>query len=267
MDFSYYVILVAVSAIIYAGITRFLQNKLVDRSKMEDLQKESKRLNEEYKKASESKNQARMDAVMKEQMELFPKMNKIMLSQFKPMIIIICIFFAVTWAVNQVNPTVEDDLIFKLYDDGSGCDKLAEDGIFTACVNMENENYGKWTATAKAMEGDKELGMNATYFLYNTKSHQDIYTEAGTGTSLRIYTEMETYYPGETVEIFVIPPQGTHEVDLSVSNGTYFYVDLPFTIPILDVQRIFQPHWWFIFVSLISGITISFILGKLRKKK
>ncbi|HID72819.1 TPA: DUF106 domain-containing protein, partial [Candidatus Micrarchaeota archaeon] len=202
MDFGLYVILVAVAAIVYAGISRFLQNKLVDRSKMEEFQKESKRLNAEYKKASERKDQAKMEEIMKQQMELFPKMNKIMMQQFKPMIIIICIFFVFTFAVNSINPMVEDDIKFVLYDDGEGCD-TAGDGIFTACVEMTNENYGKWTATAKAKENGNELGMNETYFLYNTKSHDEIHTEGGTGKQVLVSAERETYYPGETAVINV----------------------------------------------------------------
>ncbi|MFH1393581.1 MAG: EMC3/TMCO1 family protein [Candidatus Micrarchaeota archaeon] len=267
MDFSFYIILVAVAAIVYAGISRYLQNTLVDRSKMEELQKESKALNAEYKKATDAKDQAKMEAIMKKQMELFPKMNKVMMQQFKPMIIIIAIFFAFSFGVNSINPFVEDDIHFVLFDDGGDCDKLPDDGVYTACVELNNENFGKWTATAKAKNGGSELGVNETYFLYNVKSHDEIYVEHGTGQQMLISPERETYYPGETAIINVIPPSETHEVELSISNGTFFYVDLPFKIPILDVQRIYQPHWWFIFVSLISGILISFLIKRMVKKK
>ncbi len=268
MDFQLYIIIVAVAAIIYAGIARFLQNKLVDRSKMEKLQAESKRLNAEYKEASERKDKTRMDKVMKEQMELFPQMNKIMFAQFKPMIIIIGVFFVFTTVVNHVNPYMEDDLLITVFDDGEGCDKVAGDGVFQACVELdENQNYGKWTAVARALKEGGELGKNETYFLYNTKSHEEIYIENPTGAPVGMSTDKETYYPGETVIISVTPPAEAYEVELRVSNGTFFHVDLPFTIPLLNVKTIYQAQWWFIFVSILSSLSISFILGRMRKKK
>jgi hypothetical protein len=44
-------------------------------------------------------------------------------------------------------------------------------------------------------------------------------------------------------------------------------VDLPIAIPILNVQTIYQPYWWFILISLITNLSLSVALGKLRKKK
>lgn len=281
-----YIIIVALAAIIYAGTARFLQHKLVDRSRMENLQKESKRINEEYKKASERKDKEQMEEIMAKQMEMLKEMNQVMFQQFKPMIIIISIFLILMFVLNSFNPAITDDVTIDLYDDGEGCDQTAGDGIYSTCFDLDNnENYGKWTITAHALNQGKEVAKNESYFLYNVKSHADRHTEPATGDKIEVYTNKEIYYPTEKAIISVKPAEMTNgfeilgvmlsppqelEVDqikATISNGTYFYVELPFTIPLLNVKRIFQPQWWFILVSLISGLIMSFIINKWRKKK
>lgn len=286
MVLDMYILLVAVAAVIYACIARFLQNKMVDRSKMDALQKDSKALNAEYKKASERKDKRKMEELMAKQMEMLKEMNKLMFQQFKPMMIIVIIFMAIMFVVNMFNPAVQDDISISLYDDGNSCDPHAGDGIYSACIDLqENPNYGKWTATVKALRSGKEMAKNETYFLYNVKSHPDRYVEEGTGEYMEVQFDKEVYYPAESASIHAKPanmtrgfevfgislvkPQETNidEVTATLSNGTYFYVELPFTIPLFEVKRIFQPQWWFIFISLITGLLVSVIISKWRKKK
>jgi hypothetical protein len=257
--------LVAFLAVVYAGIAKFIQSKLVNRVEVESIQAESKKLSEELKKAQKTGNQAKIDEAMKRQMEFLPKMNKIMMGQFKPMIVILAFFFAFTWGVGQLDPTVQDDITVKLVDDGTGCDAKAADGIFSGCYSMENENHGKWTYTAKAYKNGGEVGSNRTYFTYNA-DEVDSYVEGPMGQPVQLSTDKRDYFPGETVELFA-QSQGADSIEASLDNGTFFRVDLPITIPILNVQKIYQPYWWFILISLITNLSLSVALGKLRKKK
>jgi uncharacterized membrane protein (DUF106 family) len=270
--------------IIYALITRFIQNKLVDRKEMKAIQEESKKLSAEMKEAQKSGDKARIDAAMKRQMEFFPKMNKIMFGQFKPMIVIMILFFATTSVLGMFDPSVQDDIVVNMVDDGSGCDDLANDGTYSYCFKLENQNYGKWTATVSAYESGVQISHDQAYFHYNPSENEDRYTEMGTGEPLNITTDKQDYYPGDTVKIsatpskmssgssfLFIPTGGPRElnvdsVTLSLSNGTYFVVELPITLPLFNVKRIYQPHWWFIFVAFIVGIVASVAIGQLEKR-
>jgi uncharacterized membrane protein (DUF106 family) len=265
MVFDNYVTLVALAAVFYALVVRIIQNKLTDRTLMKKIQEESKHLSKELKEANEAKDQARIDAAMKKQMEFFPKMNKVMIGQFKPMIVILIVLYGFNWVISTFDPSLTDDTIIALNDLGAECDKLADDGIYSGCYEIANENTGKWVVTAKAYKGESEAGMNSTYFLYNMDENKDNHLEPATGESFSVSTDQDSYYSGDTVAIFADAPIGTTQVSASLNNGTSFYVDLPFTIPILNVQRIQQPYWWFIFIAIIAGIIMSLVYGRLQK--
>jgi len=266
MPFEYYVLLVAVAAVIYSIIARIVQMKLVDKKEMDQIQAESKRLNEEYKSAKSRSDKAAMEEIMKKQMDLLPKMNKVMLSQFKPMIVILAIFLVFNWAITNFDPSKADDIMMNLSDDGKGCDRASGDGVFSACYDIAGKDYGKWIITAKALNGGSELASNSTFFLYNTESNTDNYLPNPKGEPISLGTDKSAYYPGDKVAITVTPPPKAKEVEVILNNGTSFYVDLPFTIPFINVQRIQEPYWWFIFITIISGIIVSIIYGRLQKK-
>jgi len=266
MPFENYVVLVAVAAVIYSIIARIVQVKLVDRKEMDGLQAESKKLNEEYKNAKSRNDKAAMEDIMKKQMDLFPKMNKVMLSQFKPMIVILAVFFVFNWTITHFDPSKADDITLNLSDDGKGCDRTIGDGVYSGCLDLNNQSNGKWTLTAKALNGGSELASNSTYFFFNTKSDGDSFLPSAKGEAISVATDKSIYYPGDKVSITVAPPSKAKEVEVILDSGTTFYVDLPFTIPIINVQRLHEPYWWFIFITIISGILVSIIYGRLQKK-
>lgn len=254
--------LVAFLAVVYAGITKFVQNKLVDRSEMEGLQKESKRLSEEFEKAKKAGNQKKMDEVMKQQLEFLPKMNKAMMAQFKPMIVILGVFFIFTWGVGQLDPTTKDDILMNLSDDGQGCDAEAGDGIHSGCLLLDSENTGKWMFMAKAYRGSSDAGHNSTYFLYGT-AISDGYAEGPAGEPVMVSTDKAEYSKGETVKLYA--KTGAERVEARLDHGTAFAVELPLAIPILNVKTIHQAYWWFIFISITANLTLTFVLGRLKK--
>ncbi len=276
--------LVGFLALSYAAVVKFLQGRLVNRSETEAVQAESKRLSAEFATARKSGDKKTMDRLMQQQMELLPKMNKVMMGQMKPMFVILGVFAVFMWGVGALDPFTKDDIHINLTDDGQGCDKAAGDYVFSACLPMEGGNVGKWTVNAKAYEGGAELASNETYFLYGAANWSDTYTEAGKGEGLELATERRAYEAGQSVLItaapanmtkgtsFIVtlaPPRQTSvdRVEAIVSNGTYFKVDLPLAIPVLNVKSIYQPYWWFIFVSLIGNLGISFVWGQYQKIK
>jgi hypothetical protein len=267
MPFAEYTLLLAIVGLIYSVAARYIQLKLVNKAEMDAVQSESKRLNDEYKAADKAGDKARMERLMKEQMELFPKMNKVLLSQFKPMIAILVIFFIVNWAITTYDPAKLDDRVLAAYDDGKGCDAVAGDGMYTACYALNGTQYGKWVATAKAFNGAADIGENSTYFLYNEENTTDTFLLAPKGQPMAVSTDQMIYYPGDNVKVFAAPPQGTTAVNVTLDMGTSFYVDLPFTIPLLNVQRLHEPYWWFIFVTLVGGMVISIAYGQMQKKE
>ena len=264
MVLEYFTALVGVLAVIYAGVAKFLQNKLVDRSMVEGVQAKSKKLNEEFKKAKEKGNQAEMDRIMKKQMEVLPEMNKVMFAQFKPMIIIIGVFLVFTWVVGIVDPTTQDDFTVRLYDNGEGCDAIAEDGIYSACFDLNGSTYGKWNVKVKSFRNGAEVGSNSTFFSYSEET-DDNYVENPKGEPLVVGTDKRNYAAGEDVAVFAEAADVT-KVEAVVDSGTSFRVDLPIAIPILNVHRIYQPYWWFILISLISNLSLSVIIGQARKR-
>ncbi|MCI0503163.1 EMC3/TMCO1 family protein [Candidatus Micrarchaeota archaeon] len=282
MVFESFAALVGVLALAYAAVTKFIQNKLIDKSEMEAMQAESKRLNEEFKKAQKANDRKRMDRIMQEQMDFLPRMNTVMFKQFRPMFALIIVFAAFMWVVGTLDPSTKDDIRMSLTDDGAGCDAAAMDGIFTGCLKLSDANYGKWTVAAKALEGGTEVADNETYFIYGQAQDTDTYVEAGKGEWMGLSTDKREYHANETVVITAIPANMTKgasfiipiapprmlsvdRVEATISNGTYFRVDLPLEIPIFNVKTIYQPYWWFILVSLIANLGIGFVTGQMKK--
>jgi hypothetical protein len=266
MAFEEFVALVGFLAVVYAVLVKFVQSKLIDRKEMEDIQAESRRLGEEFDKAKKANNKKKMDEIMERQMEFLPKMNSMMFKQFRPMIVILVIFFAFTWALAYVDPTVKDDIFLNLSDNGKGCDLVSGDGNFTACYVLNNTNYGKWTVLVKAMDGTSEQGRNSIFFLYGSNV-SDNYSDGPKGQAVEVSTDKRYYSPGDTVRVYASTQAAVTSMEAELDNGTSFRVDLPFTIPIINVQRIQQPYWWFIFISLITNLALSFGMGQIDRMR
>lgn len=259
-----FVLIVTIVALIYSVCVRALQFKLGNQKEMEALNKETKELNKEYKKASEEKNQAKMEAIMKKQQAVFPKMGKTMMGQFKVMAVVIVIFLGVTWVLSSVDPFQKDDALISLVDDGFGCDSTAGDLIYSGCYDLSGDNFGSWVVTVNAYKGDI-FAQNSTGFDYKETTEGPLFLEIK-GEPVGVSTDKEKYLPGETVKVIAHLSEKPEKVEARFNLGTWFYVDLPFTIPILNIQRIHQPYWWFITVTIVSGLIITPIYKKIHKK-
>jgi len=267
MIFESFAALVAFLAALYAAIASFIQKKMVDRTEMEKIQAESKKLSEEYEKAKKAGDKNKIEEITKRQMEFLPRMNKVMFSQFKPMIVVLGLFVAFTWVVGYFDPSVKDDIALNMSDNGMGCDANAGDGVFSACYALNGTQYGKWTVIAKVLgDGNTKLGSNATYFIYGAETGLDTAVEGPQGEPVFVGTDKQQYSAGETVRITASGAKAK-SAEAVLDNGTAFRVDLPLTIPLLNVKTIWQPYWWFIFISILANLGISVALGAMKKVK
>jgi len=271
MLFESFAGLVAFLAVIYAAAASFIQRRMVDRSEMEAFQAESKELSAEYDKAKKANDKKKMEEIMQRQMEFLPKMNKIMFAQFKPMLVVLAVFVAVTWVVGYIDPSVKDDITLNMSDNGTGCDMVAGDGVYSACHAFNDSAYGKWAVTAIAMgNGNPKLGSNSTYFFYGsgntTPTDDDTSVIGPQGEPVNVSVDKTRYAEHETVKI-TASAANANAMEAVLDHGTSFRVDLPLTIPLLNVKTIWQPYWWFILVSIIANLAISAILGKKKVAK
>lgn len=267
MFFESFAALVAFLAVVYAGLASFIQKKLVDRSEMEAIQAESKALQQEYDKAKKAGDKAKMEDVMRRQMEFLPRMNKVMMSQFKPMIVILVMFVAFTGAVGYIDPAVKDDVKLAMADDGTGCDSAAGDGVFSACYQLNGTAYGKWTVAVHVFgDGNAKLGTSSAYFIYGNASGLDGDVEGPSGELVNVTLDRAQQAEGDTVRITASAAKAK-AMEAVLDGGTGFRVDLPLTIPLINVRTIWQPYWWFIFISIIANLCISTATSQMKKVK
>ncbi len=88
------------------------------------------------------------------------------------------------------------------------------------------------------------------------------------GEQVSASTDKREYNPGEIVKLYAFDMNAVSAVAV-LDNGTVFYVDLPFTIPLIftNVQRIYQAYWWFIFISLIANLGFALGMAVINRNK
>lgn len=246
MDATIFFYFVLVLAILYTGIVRILQNKLMDKHLMNEVQEKSRKINALYKEAANDKR--KMDEITKMNQELMPKMNAMLFNQMKMMAVILALFFAFTWITGQADSYGTDDFSINL-------SKNSEN--YSGAFVLNNASNGLWYVTVYVYEKEQEIGMNQTVFFAGPKKDEIIWKQVR-GIPISVYTEKEIYTPGETVKIYATPEHGDKVVAF-LNGGTRFYVDLPFTIPLLNLRRIYDSQSWFIFCAVIIGLLYSLI--------
>ena len=83
------------------------------------------------------------------------------------------------------------------------------------------------------------------------------------GDVIGVSIDKEEYSIGDTIKVTATPSKTYEKVDAVLNSGTWFYVDLPFTIPIINVNRINDIYFFFITISILSGLIISPIYKKM----
>ncbi|MBI5223642.1 DUF106 domain-containing protein [Candidatus Micrarchaeota archaeon] len=274
--FEYYIYLVAVLAMGYAGIALFIQNKFVDRKKMNDVQQKSNALNAELKIAQKNNDKKKMDQIMEKQMELFPEMNNAMMGSMKVSMVVLVVFLLVAQVLTYLDPFIKDDQILLLKDDGVGCDKFASDGVYSGCFTNISGNYTSAIISGKIIKkgflgfGEQPAGTNITQIYFDIPQQPDPDIERSNGGEIpTMILEKQTYTHNENIRI-ELKPKNNDTTDIIKAeavfdNGSAFAVDLPVAIPINGEKRIHQPYWWFILISVICNLCGSMIMGRITK--
>lgn len=252
--------IVTLLALVYTVVIRLVQMKLMDPEKSKELQKRMNDLNKEYLSAMKSSNKKRMDSIQEEQNKLMPEFNKLMMGQLKIMAVVIVIFLAFMYPVNVLDPFVVDDQTFELTSLSSVQGKWC--GTFpTQCSST-----GPWLVYVTAYSGTTEKGTNSTY-IYCNRETGILPSPIQKGTLFPITTDKKVYSQNDTATVCITAPEGTDRAVGKTDSGTWFMVELPFTIPVLNANAINGANVWFIVVSIIFGLIFSFAWGKIKKKK
>lgn len=285
-DVQSYTIFVAVLALIYSVFSRFVQQKFGNQKDMKEFQENSKRLQKEFEDATKANDKKRTEEVMQKQMANFSIMNKALFGQFKIMAIVLVAFFGFMFIANTFDPAVADDFTINLVDDGMGCDVSAGDGVFSACV-VPDTAFGPWLAhvtvhvescsqvdakefVLRACDPNRGevIQENFAWFSYGKKNGDAFYSKPADDKMLNVSFANTFVSQGGKTVLYAKPTKGEKVlVTAKINRGTWFYIDLPFTIPIINVQRLNDPNGWFIFVSIVFGISTSLVMGQINKLK
>lgn len=276
-DLANYWIFVLLCAVVYVSITMTVQSRIGGRNRLKTLQEEMKAVQLRLMEASKSKDAAASDAVMKEYWELTGELMKIQFQMFGLLIIILFAFMAV---FPHFEPGGADDIRAQLADSGlaSDCDLAAGDGIYSGCFAIPaGAQKGAWMADVFLISpGNETLARNATALYVEGGVPDDIWLQASSQSGILDGLMGKTAYHvgvnssaqnatlGQQVALYatVSPselPQGA--VFEGVLNlGTFYHVDLPFTIPLINIHRIIGSYGAFLLAAF--AVSIAYSIGK-----
>ncbi|MCX6771293.1 MAG: hypothetical protein NTX79_04515 [Candidatus Micrarchaeota archaeon] len=275
-DLGNYWVFVALLAIIYVAITTTVQANIGGKNRLKTIQEDMKSVQLQLMEASKSKDTAASDAVMKKYWELTGELMKVQFQMLAVLLVILFVFMAI---FPHFEPGAEDDIRAQLFDDGlaAHCDLLSSDGVFSNCFAIPaNASTGAWVADANLYSAANEsLAKNGTALYVEKGEPQDIWVQASsqsgfldgllgkTAYHINATADAQNVTRGQTVALHaaVSPalPAGDR-LEGSLDMGTFYYVDLPFTIPLINIRRIIGSYGVFLFAAFV--ISILYSIGK-----
>lgn len=266
-----FLITIAAAAFLYTLISRVIQFKFGGQSEMMTKNKKINKLNKEYLNATKRGDDVIAKKIQEEQMKLMKGMWSSVITKMWVFIPILLLFFGFMYFLGAVNPYALDDIhvnttLSPAMYVGNNTMKICEHYI-------TNNKSDVWTAHIKGKIADKDIE-KFPHFLVNTND-TSLFERAENGNEKGDFTvraENNSYSTGEKVSLLVssknINKDTKGNVECSFDNGTYFYYNLGFTIPILHIRYITSYYWMFILLSIIFGFAISkfFNDGKSGKK-
>ncbi|MEM4272113.1 MAG: EMC3/TMCO1 family protein [Candidatus Bilamarchaeaceae archaeon] len=250
--------IVTLCGIAYAGISQFIRGKLVDMKRMKKIQKQMNSLNKEYLEALKKRDNRRMDAIQLKQNEIMPEFHRMMVGQLKVMGVVIVIFISFMWGLGAIDPNVEDDFQFQLYQNSPDW-----------CGNLSfgNGPTGPWLVEAKAFSGESEIAQNGVVILYGVTDAEHKPYATTMGEPMKVTSDKEAYSIGESAKICASAPSEADRIVATANSGTWFHVQLPFTVPFLEIKTLSGSNIWFIIVSLLASILMGRLAEGLGSKK
>ncbi len=276
-DLANYWIFIVLCAIAYVSVTMTVQARVGGKNRMKTLQEEMKDVQLKLMEATKRKDTVESDLIMKKYWDLTGELMKMQFKMFGLLIVILFSFMAI---FPYFEPGGMDDIRAQLFDDGlaAHCDFAAGDGIYSGCFAIPADAAkGAWVADVYLLSDTNEtLARNATALYVEGGVPEDIWPQVSSQSGIIDGLLGKTAYHvspnasvqnatlGQQLEIYatVSPeklPQGAR-LEGALNLGTFYYVDLPFTIPLINIHRIIGSYGVFLFAAF--GISIVYSIGK-----
>jgi len=275
-DLSNYWIFIVLLATVYVALTTTIQTNIGGKNRLKTLQEEMKNVQLQLIEAGKNKDSAQSDAIMKKYWDLT---GELMTIQFKMLGVLLVILFVFMAIFPHFEPGMEDDMKSSLFDDGllAHCDALASDGVFSNCFAMPaSANTGAWIADVYLYSDTNEtLAKNGTVLYVEKGVPEDIWIQPVSQSGfvdgllgkkayhINAITNLKNVTRGQTLALHAtVSPTPPKEARLngSLDMGTFYYVDLPFTIPLINIRRIIGSYGVFLFAAFV--ISILYSIGK-----
>ena len=136
----------------------------------------------------------------------------------------------------------------------------------------------------RSSTGD-QMSRNGTAIYYDGGQPSDVWIQSASQTGifdallgntayhLNVTTGQLNYTDGQTVQVYAQPipaiaPGANVTMQVSVNDGSFFHIDLPFTLPLINIRRIIGSYGVFLFFAFVMGIVYSIgrAIYALRKK-
>jgi hypothetical protein len=207
--------------------------------------------------------------------------SELMRLQFMFLVPLLLIFAGLALFFPLVEPGTQDDVRMPLYDDGLSphCDAAAGDGIYSNCFTIpQGAQSGAWIIDAYLYSSSNEsLARNSTAIYIGGGKPSDVWLQSHTQNgfldglmgktphALNVSTDKKDYVRGETVSVSALyspqspaaSPQQQARLEAVLDSGTFFYLDLPFALPLINISRIIGSYGVFIFLAFVMSICYS----------
>jgi hypothetical protein len=243
---------------------------------------ELKQLHKDLAEATKNKNEKLVNSLIDKNWKLTSELLKL---QFKLTSILIVIFLLFISVFSFFEPGKSDDIALSLFDDGDEkhCDKNQSDGIFSNCFVIPSDaKRGAWIVDVYLYSENNETisrgsapifveeGKIGDVWLQNFSKNGFLDSLFGkTAYYVFVSTGKQNYSVNEKVpiEASIFPKNFSGKAEAVINRGTFFYLDLPFQIPLLNISRISGSQGVFIFFIFISGFIFSLLSYIYEKSK
>ena len=272
-DLANYWVFVALLAAVYVVITTTIQTNIGGKNRLKNIQEEMKNVQLQLMEASKGSDAAASDAVMKKYWDLTGELMKVQFQMLAVLLVILFVFMAI---FPHFEPGGEDDLRAQLLDDGlaAHCDAVQGDGVYSGCFAIPaGAATGAWVADVHLYSaGNESLAKNGTALYVEKGAPEDIWIQPAsqsgfldgllgkTAYRINATTDRQNVTRGQKVALYAsvspAPPSGSR-MEGSLNMGTFYYVDLPITIPLINIRRIIGSYGVFLFAAFVISILYS----------
>lgn len=264
---------ILIVAVLYYIVSNFVQNNVGGKGRLAKLKQEMKETQLKLIEAGKQKDSSQSELIMS---EYWKQTGELMTLQFKMLGVLLVLLIGLMWIFPYFEPGMEDDIKAALYDDGleEHCDYAPNDGIYSNCFAIGKEaKAGAWTAHAILSKANNEIvAKNGTEIYVEGGVPEDVWVQTITRGGiidkivgnkeyhLNVTAEPKRAMRGQTVALRAKPDAklepGMH-IEAVLDSGTFYYLDLPFAIPLINIRRIIGSYGVFIFAVFLISIAYN----------